>query len=240
MGLNVKPIKTRKKYEEIVDQIKQHIEEGYLLPGEKLPSERELVARFKVSRASIREAFSALEMMGLVEVRTGEGSYVCSKPDPIIDHFPMTSSIDKTTFLDFLEVRKMLEVEAVGYAAKRVTEDDLLQLEKELNAMFQYITDPGTAWERLNHSFHFDIAKATHNKIAINLMDQIATYLENQIRIFSPLPYAEEYTPEVLHQEHLDIFQALKNRDANRARESMYNHLSGLEKVLVNTINKAS
>ncbi len=79
LGLIIKPIKTRKKFEEIVDQITLHIDQGYLKPGEKLPSERELVERFNVSRGSIREAFSALEMMGLIEVRTGEGSYVCQK-----------------------------------------------------------------------------------------------------------------------------------------------------------------
>ncbi|HHV64246.1 MAG TPA: FadR family transcriptional regulator [Peptococcaceae bacterium] len=240
MGLYVKPIKTRKKYEEIVDQIKQHIEEGYLLPGEKLPSERELVARFKVSRASIREAFSALEMMGLIEVRTGEGSYVRAKPEPTNNNFTIIHPIDKATFLDFLEVRKMLEVEAVGYAAKRVTKDDLQQLEEELNGMMQNINNPGTTWERLNYSFHFDIAKATNNQLAVNLMDQIASYLENQVRIFSPLPYVEEYTPEILHQEHLDIYYALKERNANKARESMYNHLTGLEKVLIKQITQAS
>jgi len=238
LGLIIKPIKTRKKFEEIVDQITLHIDQGYLKPGEKLPSERELVERFNVSRGSIREAFSALEMMGLIEVRTGEGSYVCQKKDIMTDLFQGNLQ-EKETFLEFLEVRKMLEVEAVGYAAKRVTDGDLEELKKELNSMESYINNPGTAWEKSNHSFHFDIAKAAHNKLAINLMNNIANYLENQIRIFSPLPYADKYSTEVLHQEHMAIFEAIAERNVEEARTRMHKHLSGLESVLIKKINIA-
>lgn len=234
MGLIIKPIKTRKKFEEIVDQIKLHIDQGYLKPGEKLPSERELVERFNVSKGSIREAFSALEMMGLIEVRTGEGSYVRQRKELF-----QASLQEKETFLEFLEVRKMLEVEAVGYAAKRITDSDLAELKKELNSMQLNSGNPGTAWEMSNHSFHFDIAKAAHNRLTVNLMNNISNYLENQIRIFSPLPYADKYTTEVLHQEHMAIFEAIEKRNVEEARTRMHKHLTGLERVLINKINIA-
>lgn len=238
MGLNLKPIRTRKKYEEIVDQIKQHIEDGHLKPGDKLPSERDLEESFRVSRASIREAFSALEMMGLVEVRSGEGSYVCRQENDLMSAF-FQGKTSIGTVIDFLEVRKMIEVEAVGFAAKRVTEGELKQLQIELNSMMININNPSAAWERSNHLFHFNIAKATHNKITINLMQNISDYLENQIRIFSPLTYIDRYTPELLYQEHVDIYEAIKNRNEDRAREKMFKHLSGLEKVLLEKTNIA-
>ncbi len=240
LGLILKPVKTRKKYEEIVDQIRQHIDEGNLKPGDKLPSERDLVESFRVSRASIREAFSALEMMGLVEVRTGEGSYVCHhKKEFMPSLLQGTSSLESGTVFDLLEVRKMIEVEAVGYATKRVTEVELEQLEKELNIMMININGQGTAWERSDHLFHYDIAKATHNKLTVNLMENITDHLKHQIRIFNPVLYKEEYTPELLYQEHADIFEAIKDRNVGRAREKMYKHLSGVEDAIMKGANIA-
>lgn len=238
--LNFKPIRTRKKYEEIVVQIKQHIEEGYLKPGDKLPSERELEGSFGVSRASIREAFCALEMLGIVEVRSGEGSYVCLQHTDLMPGFIQgIAAADKATFPELLEVRKMIEVEATGYAAKRATDSDLALLEKELKLMIIHMNNPGRAWERSNYSFHFQITKASQNRITINLLEKIADYLEKQIRIFSLLPYADKYTPELLYQEHVDIYEAIMNRDSNKAREKMFKHLSGLEKVLLENANIA-
>jgi len=71
-----RPVKTKKVYEEIVEQIKKLIVDGKLQPGDKLLSERELSEKLNVSRASVREAFSALEIMGVISIRPGEGSFV--------------------------------------------------------------------------------------------------------------------------------------------------------------------
>ena len=70
------PIKNTKVYEQVIDQIKNMIDEGNLKKGDKLPSERSLVEQLKISRASIREALRALEVIGLIECRQGEGSYI--------------------------------------------------------------------------------------------------------------------------------------------------------------------
>lgn len=240
MSLILKPVKTRKKYEEIVDQIRQHINEGNLKPGDKLPSERDLVESFRVSRASIREAFSALEMMGLVEVRTGEGSYVCHRKNDFIPSMLQgTASLENGTIFDLLEIRKMIEVQAVGYAAQRVTESELKKLEKELKQMMMNINGQVTAWERSDHLFHYNIAQATHNKLTVNLVENITDHLKNQIRIFNPVLYKEEYTPELLYQEHAEIFEAIKDRNVRRAREKMYKHLSGVEEAIMKGADSA-
>ncbi|MDD2422403.1 MAG: GntR family transcriptional regulator, partial [Heliobacteriaceae bacterium] len=74
--MEFKPIKTRKIYEEIVEQLRALIAKGNLMPGDKLPSERELSERLGVSRASVREALTALEVMGILDVRPGDGTFV--------------------------------------------------------------------------------------------------------------------------------------------------------------------
>lgn len=238
MSVELKPIKTKKIYEEIVEQIKQLILEGRLKPGDKLPSERHLVESFKVSRASIREALSALEMMGLLEVRTGEGTFIREiQSDSMAASLTWALSMDKGTVLELLEVRKMLEVQAVGYAAERATEEEIAELEKLLNLMKLNLDKDGTLNEKADHSFHYNIAKATHNKITIRLMDTISDHLRHMLKASSSKLYKGKYTPEILYGEHLAIWQAIKNRDVEKAREEMLKHLTGVEKEIKNHFN---
>jgi len=211
MSVELRPIKTKKIYEEIIEQIKQLILDGHLKPGDKLPSERNLVDSFKVSRSSIREALSALEMMGLVEVRTGEGAYIRRlQANSLNTSFHWLLSLERESVLELLEVRKMIEVQAVRYATERITNEELEQLEKILSTM------------------RFD-----SNKITIRLMDTIADHLQHLIRISRPKLYEDKYTPELLYQEHADIYEAIKGRDLQKAKENMLKHLLGVEEVIL-------
>lgn len=233
MSVELKPIKTKKIYEEIIEQIKQLILDGYLKPGDKLPSERNLVESFKVSRSSIREALSALEMMGLVEVRTGEGAYIRR----IEDNCPNASfhwllSLNKESILELLEVRKMIEIQAAGFAAERITEIELEQLARTLNIMKSHLANQGSAWEKADHKFHYCIAQATHNKITIRLMDTIADHLQHLISISRPKLFESRYTPELLYQQHADIYMAIRGRNVKQAEEAMLKHLTGIEEVI--------
>lgn len=230
MNVELKPIKTRKIYEEIVEQIKQLIADGYLKPGDKLPSERDLVESFKVSRASIREALSALEMMGLLEIRTGEGTFIKQiKAESMVAPLAWALSLDKGSVLELLEVRKMIEVQAAGYAAERATEEELKQLNQTLSSMKNILNRSELVSEKEDHKFHYYITLATHNKITIKLMDTIADHLRHLMRTTRLKLYEGNYTPELLYQEHLRIYEAIKNRDVEEAKTQMLKHLTGVE-----------
>jgi len=234
MSVELKPIKTKKIYEEIVEQIKQLILDGHIKPGDKLPSERHLVESFKVSRASIREALSALEMMGLIEVRTGEGAYFRQlQADSMAVSLTWALSMEKGSVLELLEVRRMMEVQAVGYAAERATAEELNELEAILNSMQLNLYNSGTLSEKADHSFHYHIARATHNKIIIRLMDTISDHLQHLIRASRSKLYEGKYTPELLYDEHVRILSALKDRNAEEARKQMTIHLSGVEEEIL-------
>ncbi|MFZ3130268.1 MAG: GntR family transcriptional regulator, partial [Desulfosporosinus sp.] len=132
----IKPIKTKKIYEQIVDQIGLLVAEGQLKPGDRLPSERELVEQFQVCRAAIREAISALEMMGLIEVRAGEGMYIRQENiDSGVAPLAWMLFIEKDTDLELYEVRKILEVQAAGLAAERAQVDEIRELYEALEVM---------------------------------------------------------------------------------------------------------
>lgn len=228
----LKPIKTKKIYEQIVDQIGLLVAEGQLKPGDRLPSERELVERFQVSRASIREAISALEMMGLIEVRAGEGTYIRQvNIDSVVAPLAWMLFIEKDTDLELYEVRKILEVQAAGIAAERAQEDEIQDMYEALEVMRMDL-EIDRLGEEADHHFHFAIARATHNKILIRLMNTISDTMQKTLKSSRGKLYGDRNTPERLYQEHCSLYEAIKNHNVLKAEQLMLDHLVGVETQL--------
>jgi Transcriptional regulators len=228
----LKPIKTRKIYEQIVDQIAQLVADGHLKPGDRLPSERELVERFQVSRASIREAISALEMMGLIEVRSGEGTYIREvNIDSAVAPLAWMLFIEKDIELELYEARKILEVQAAGLAAERAKDDEIMDMFKALESM-RLDLEKHSLGEEADHHFHYAIARATHNKILFRLMNTISDTMQMTLKSSRSKLYKDTSSPERLYQEHYSIYEAIMNHDPEKAQKLMYEHLVGVEKRL--------
>ena len=231
--MELKPIKTRKIYEEIVDQIRELVARGELKPGDRLPSERDLVERLKVSRASIREALSALELMGLLEVRSGEGTFVRKmRSESVVAPLAWMLTMEKGTVLELLEIRKILEVQAVGMAAERAEVEDFKELSAALDLLRDDLTSP-TSDGSADHSFHYAITRATKNKIMIRLMDTISDLMKYSLKASRAKLYEGKYTPALLFQEHKKIYEAIVAKDAQAAREFMLAHLIGVEEEIL-------
>lgn len=230
--MDLKPIKTRKIYEEIVDQIRELVARGELKPGDKLPSERDLVERLQVSRASIREALSALEMMGLIEVRSGEGTFMRRlRSESVVAPLAWMLSIEKGTVTELLEVRKILEVHAAQLAAERAKPEDLRELAEALEDMRQETVTPelgGVADLR----FHYAITRATKNTILMLLMDSISDMMQQMLKTSREKLYKGKYTPDILYLEHVQIYEAIKSKDSVKASELILEHLKGVEDEL--------
>lgn len=234
----LKPIKTQKIYEKIVDQIGQLVAEGQLKPGDRLPSERELVERFQVSRASIREAISALEMMGLIEVRSGEGTYIrVINIDSVVAPLAWMLFIEKDTDLELYEARKILEVQAAGLAAERADEDEIHEMFEALEIMRLDLVN-NRLGEEADHHFHYAIARATHNKILFRLMNTISDTMHKTLKSSRIKLYEDMSTPEKLYEEHKLIYEAIKNHAVESARQLMLDHLVGVENYLAKYLLK--
>jgi len=228
----LKPIKTKKIYEQIVDQIGILVAEGHLKPGDRLPSERELVERFQVSRASIREAISALEMMGLIEVRSGEGTYIRQvNIDSVVAPLAWMLFIEKDTDLELYEVRKILEVQAAGLAAERVQETEIRDMYDALEVM-RLDLEVDRLGEDADHHFHFAIARATHNKMLIRLMNTISETMQKTLKSSRSKLYNDKNSPQRLYEEHYSIYETIKNHDILKAQQLMLAHLVGVETQL--------
>lgn len=228
----LKPIKTQKIYEQIVDQISQLVIDGHLKPGDRLPSERELVDRFQVSRSSIREAISALELMGLIEVRSGEGMYIRQvNVDSVVAPLAWMMFIEKDSDLELYEARKILEVQAAGLAAERALEDEIREMYKYLELMRMDLQLQRTG-DEADHNFHYSIAKATHNKILIRLMNTISDTMRITLKTSRDKLAVDKNKPQRLYDEHFALYEAIKKHDVEKAQKIMLDHLVGVENEL--------
>lgn len=231
--MQFKPIKPRKIYEQIVEQIKAMITEGNLKPGDRLPSEREMADRLKVSRASVREALSALHLMGLVEIKSGEGTFIKQTSiDSIIEPLALVLLMERDTVIEILEVRKGLEVEAAGLAALRRDEEDLAKMREALDEMKRDI-EQSEIGEKADWKFHYTIAQASQNVLLTRLMNTVADTIENTMRTSRQKLYNTEKMPQTLLNAHEGIYEAIKNGDAMEARKRMFEHLLMVENNMI-------
>jgi len=228
--MDFKPIKKKKTYEEIIEQVKKMIAEGVLQPGDRLISERELADKLEVGRSAVREAFRALEAMGVVEVRSGEGTFIREVDvGTIIEKLSMVLVLEHDTIKELLELRKIIEVGAAGLAALRRTQEHLHRMEQVLHQMERGLIS-GDLGEEADWEFHYTIAQATQNSLLVKLMNTIAGTMRRVLYAARRQLYLTPGTPERLLREHYAIFEAIKAGRVERARGAMFDHLDGVEK----------
>src|ERR1051326_6004333 len=121
-GMDIEPIKSTRIYEEIVRQIKTMISEGRLKSGDQLPPERDLAEKFVVSRTSVRAALRALESLGLIEIRPGEGTFVREvSVESLIEPLALVMLSQREAIGELFEARRLLEPSIAAFAALRAT-----------------------------------------------------------------------------------------------------------------------
>lgn len=235
--MEVKPIKSRKIYEEISDSLINMLKKGELSPGDKLASVEQMAKNYHVSRSAIREALSGLRAIGLVETRQGEGTYI-TKFDASQFSLPVTTALllKREDIKELSEVRKILEVGSAGAAALHHQEEDLIPMEKALQNMHD-AKGKGELGEKADLEFHLAIANATHNKMLINLMASVSDILVESMRETRRLILFSDEREGALYKEHQRIFEAIKDRNFDNAQEEMRHHLKEVDRLLGEYIN---
>ncbi len=228
--MELQPIKTKRIYETIVEQIKNLIVSGNLKPGDKLPSEKELSEMFQVSRTSVREALCALDMAGLLEVRPGGGAFVRhSNPNDILESLSFALILEKEKIRDIMEVRRGLEIEAAGLAAERATPENLKKMEEALAQMETDLAE-GAPGDESDLKFHYSIIEATQNPLLLRVMNTIYDTMNQTLRITRNLwLQSPSSTPRRLLEEHRQIYKAIKSKNDKEAKKIMSKHI---QKVL--------
>jgi GntR family transcriptional repressor for pyruvate dehydrogenase complex len=230
--MEFRPIKTKKIYEEIIEQIKAMIAEGKLCPGDKLMSERELAEKMQVGRSAVREAFRALEAMKIIEIKPGEGTFIReASSDYIIEALSLVLNVEQETAQELMELRVILEVQCAGLAAKRRTEKDLESMKRALQKMEQDLKD-GEYGEKADFTFHYYIAKAAKNTMVLRLMTNVSESMSNIMRTARVKIYRKPGSAQHLLEEHWAIYQAIEDSNPQLSQKAMYDHLHGVEKRL--------
>lgn len=207
-------------YERVAQDLAGRIARGEYKIGQRLPSERELAQTYAVSRPTVREALIALELDGLVEVRTGSGVYVTANAP----RGGKAAAMDVGPF-ELLEARRAIESEAAALAAARIADEEIEQLELLLTEMTNAGED-AVAAEDADRRFHLLIANTTRNSAMLATVQMLwdARARSPQTQLLSVKAHAAGVTPRI--DEHAAILQALKERNPGAARHAMRNHLS--------------
>ncbi|MBT2616618.1 MULTISPECIES: FadR/GntR family transcriptional regulator [unclassified Bacillus (in: firmicutes)] len=234
-----KKIKPKKIYEEVSDELYEMIRSGSLKPGEQLDSIQQLAENFQVGRPAIREALSALSSMGLIEIKQGEGTFVKTF-DPAIMNHPLSAALlmDQDNIKHLLEVRKILESGTAEVAAKKRTEENLIELKDMLSNM-EMVSDDEELSDKADISFHVAVANASQNELLITLMNHVSELMTEKMRDIRRVAlYSEEMTLKQLYQQHVRIYDAIVAQDEDGARSAMLFHLQSVEESLDRVIQK--
>jgi GntR family transcriptional repressor for pyruvate dehydrogenase complex len=209
--------------EQVVAHVRSLIERGELRPGDRLPAERDLATQIGVSRPTVRAGLRALAAMGVVRSRHGSGTYIPDGP-PMLGSEPLSflAALHGFTREEMYEARRILEVGAAGLAAERASSDQVATLAEEVASLFASMADP-QRFLRHDIEFHRAVAAASGNPIVASLVEMVsALYYERRRQT------AERATDRNLHdaaEMHRRIYQAIRARDPNTARQVMNEHL---------------
>ena len=211
--------------DKIVDSLLSLITEKRLLPGDKLPPERELAQMMSVGRPVLREALRALSVMNVIEIRPGSGAYVSAlQPEQLVQHLDFVFSLDNSSIFHLIDARKTLELRTASLAAQNITEEEIEKLEQYLAQMIANVDNPEKC-DVLDREFHKTIAAAAQNPILFQFVSVINQLGANSRRQSYKLPEALEQT----FGEHQAIIDALKLQDSEKAQEAMLYHLARAE-----------
>lgn len=213
-------IKRRSVVESVTERLIAYITEGPLKPGDRLPSEYELMEQLQVGRSSVREAIRGLALVGIVESGPRRGMIVTS-PASNVRGQELKWPLAYWALKDLFAVRLLLEGYAAQEAAKSAGPDELERISAAAMSIERKI-EKGKPYFRENADFHLEIAKATRNPVLLNCLNMIIGGLRD---VREPIDLAMPGTPMLDMRDHNLILGAIRKHRPNQARELMEAHL---------------
>lgn len=232
LNAHIRPVRKISVTSAIVSQIKDLIDSGALVPGGRLPGEREFARLLNVSRPSLREALRALNLLGVLENRPGSGTYLRASEAPNdIDPLSILLSIRQGTLQHVIEARQALETTVAELAAGRRTDGDLQALGHALEAMRSNLEDP-EAYHRHELEFHRCVWQAAANPVITDLMTKIYRILTDTR---TALRRYREDPADFIRRDfraHEEIYDCIRGRNRVAARRTMRRHIQLFKKSL--------
>jgi GntR family transcriptional repressor for pyruvate dehydrogenase complex len=221
----------------IVQRLVNLILDERLKPGDRLPTERDLMAQLSVGRSSLREAIRVLTAIGVVEVSVGEGMFVGQGGASILTK-PLSWGLlmSEETGREVIETRRVIESEMAALAARRATPEELAAIQEQIAIMEAHQRD-GSAFTPLDLEFHLAVGRAAHNQVMYHILQTF----QHVIRTWMERVTVEYFAgnPQPAFPDHVVISDAIEARDERAAREAMASHLDRGGARLLTVLAKA-
>jgi GntR family transcriptional repressor for pyruvate dehydrogenase complex len=225
------PLRSARKSDDVFEQLAKLIRDGRFPLGSQLPPERELTEQINASRQTIREALYRAELVGLIEVRHGAGSFVVSSSERSSLDAPWAELIERQAdrIAEFFEIRLLVEGWCVAQAARQAKAADLATLKRTLDAMKDIpLTDP--AWEQHDVEFHIAIARATGNPLAVRMIAILRESFGVLYRLKQVVENLEN--KNLVWKHHWNIYEGIRRRSPAAARKALLAHMKYIKRQL--------
>jgi GntR family transcriptional regulator, transcriptional repressor for pyruvate dehydrogenase complex len=240
--LAFRPVQSPRTFEVIVSQIKDAIMDGRLTVGSRLPSEREMMKVFSVSRSSLREALRVLEALGVLSARRGTGpeaGYVIApaQDNQFASLWQLQAILLHISLLDLLEVRETVETMTIALACQHATVDDREQLRLLIGKM-EAASEP-EAFLECDTGFHVAIARSSGNAAVPLVMEALRGAIAH--KMLDAFRQLDDWPSERanLVREHQHILEAIESGDVSKAADVIHAHLHGFYSRLPASVQDA-
>jgi len=225
------PIEKNSLVVELTKRLLDYIFSGSIKVGQKLPAERHLSEALGVGRSAIREAIKALTVLGVLEVRQGDGTYLKRTDSTLLTQVIEWGLLlgEKQT-LDLIEARKVIEIAVCRFAAERGTDQEIEELRRIMERMR---TEPANFIE-LDVSFHLKLAEMSRNSVLKDVLSSIQSLLRTWIKLVIESVGETEFS----YRDHLAVYEAVSRRDPEAAALAMQKHMEDATKRLMTVIQK--
>lgn len=224
MKIPLKPIKAKGISDQVFEQLRELIFRSQVKPGDKLMTERELSIAMNVSRTSVRNAIGKLVVLGYLENKQGQGTFVRSPDNLASNPLALALGMQEGTLKDLLEVRMGLECNSAALAAERAIKKDIDSLENCLKKMKAEVKS-GRLGTDEDVSFHMAIAFATKNPIQVHVMRTFYDLLFVGIESNLLHLYEGSKNLDEIIKQHTEIVHAIRNHDPKMAYSTMKRHI---------------
>ncbi len=229
MPHNLKQITKQNLSDDLALSIKEFIVSKNYACGDRLPTTAELASRFGVGHPTLREAIKKLATIGVVEVKHGSGIYVGEHVDSLFFLNPITQqeTPSKKSMLDLIEARILIESETAGKAAENIQEVQIKAMRNLLQTAKEKIEDDNIL-NKVNMGFHREIALASGNTVLHQILGVMTNLYQKEQRLILHIYRSKERD----HMQHMQIFEALKNRDSREVVRLMKAHLEEVRRSI--------
>src|ERR1700728_1346044 len=231
---SVTPVSRTKLTASVFEQLIANVVNGTWKAGDRLPAERDLCQQFGIARTSLREAMKAMELVGMLDSRVGDGTFVCPRSEflsrPLLWAFTGT---DHEELRDIMEARTIIEENLAGLAAERGTEEQIGEIGHAVQQMRDSIARGDSILEA-DMAFHLAVSSAAQNQVLQNAVRLLRNLMRQWIYYKLLIP---DVAPTVLDR-HVTIYRAIASHKSSAARKAMRRHLEETMKLVTHVIEQ--